>query len=64
MRYSPDQVEMLMAVAGVLVFTGLWIPFVARFVRGSGPWVEVPMAALPLLLFLAVLVVYWRRFRG
>jgi hypothetical protein len=62
-RYSPDQIEFLMAIVSVLVFAGVWFPLVARFVRGRGVWLELPVGAVPLLLFLAVLLIYWRRFR-
>jgi hypothetical protein len=62
-RYSPDQIELLMAITAVLVFAGLWFPFIAQFVRGRGAWLEISAAALPVLLFVTVLVVFWRRFR-
>jgi hypothetical protein len=59
-RYSPDQIEFLMAVVGVMIFAGIWLPLVARFVRGT--WLEIPAGILPLVLFVAVLVIFWRRF--
>ena len=61
-RHSPDQVEFLLAIIGVTFFAAVWLPLIEPFARGAGPWVEIPLASLPVLLFIAVLVVYWRRF--
>lgn len=62
-RYSPDQIEFFMAIAAVLILGGLWLPFAARFVQGKGWWLEIPAASLPILVLVAVVVYYQRRFR-
>jgi ABC-type nickel/cobalt efflux system permease component RcnA len=54
--------EFLMAIVTVLLFAGLWFPLIGRLAHGH-PWWEIPAAALPLLIFVAVLVFYRRRFR-
>ena len=64
MRYSTDQVELLISIAAVMIFAGLWLPFVARFARHLALWVQLSMARLAILLLVAVLVYYWRKFRA
>jgi hypothetical protein len=63
MRYSTDQAELLMSFAAVMIFAGLWLPFIDRLARPLEQWVRVSLAVLPILLFIAALVYYWRKFR-
>jgi hypothetical protein len=54
--------ELIGRIAGVMLFAGLWFPLVAR-TRGLGPWVEIPVASLPLLLLVGVCVAFRRKYR-
>lgn len=60
--HSPDQITFLAALVGVCLFTAFWLPLV-KAAESWGPWVQAPMAALPLLLLITVCVVCYRWFR-
>jgi hypothetical protein len=62
MGYSPDQIELLIAFAAVMIFAGLWFPLIDGLTKLSEPWVRFSLAVLPLLLFIAVLAYFWRKF--
>jgi hypothetical protein len=62
MGYSPDQIELLIAFAAVMIFAGIWFPLIDHLTKLSEPWVRVSLGGLPVLLFIAVLAHFWRKF--
>jgi hypothetical protein len=60
MPYPHRNAELLATLAAVCLFAGVWFP-VIRAVRGWGWWIEVPAAALPLLLLVGTCAALWRR---
>ena len=62
-RYSPDQIEFLMAIVGVAFFAAFWFPLMDRSGGGWGRPFEALLASVPLVLLVTVLVIYRRRFR-
>jgi hypothetical protein len=59
---SHQNMELLLRITGVMLFAGLWFPLVAR-TRGLGPWIEIPLASVPLLLLVGVCVAFRRKYR-
>ena len=62
-RYTPDQVEFVMALSAVAFFAAVYLPLAKVLTRDAASWVQIVFASLPLLALAAVVIVYWRRFR-
>ena len=63
MPYPHRGAELLAALLGVALFSAAWFPL-ARGARGMGPWIEIPVACLPLLLLAAACFALRRRWRA
>ena len=64
MRYSTDQIEFLMSILTVFVFATLWLSVMRSLAKHLDWWVQISLAVLPILLLIAMVVYYWRKFRA